>query len=1016
MKQARALYEMGRVSSATWSAPMLQGRVREGETEYRAGLKILSKSNVENLCGCRDSRQRGMICAHSVAVGLEVLKPHPQPASPSPVSAPVAQSEKSSAKSNIPLPPVGPTFHLDRGEPAQLFVILPPNFASAWQKGNVTIGFEIEKAGKRMLLSALPKNGEFQCSEADARAIEGARKILSGEVPGMASLSRPQFLQLLEAMVDHPRVNFGRGAKVQIHSDGLMPALIVTKEDNESVRLRVDLPAGALALVGGPQPWLFSGNEFRPLAPGLAAPYHDLLVREIVLPAAHAETFLRQELPALRTSLAFDDLEMAPEEEAPTVAAPELALHLEGSLNHLTGRLEFRYGDHAPFSASSTSQRTSYPRDLSAERVALGRLQGAGFSGPDATGQLVLKGEPRILAFFARELPWWERHAEAHIGARFQHVTRNVERIEPRLEIRSSGQNWFDLQVELAATGGERFSGAEIQRLIQSGQSHLKRKNGSIAVFDPAMLDEFNQVLRDCDPSQPQPGTYRIDRRNAAFLESFANEQGASLQAPPEWRSWATATRQLDQLQPISLGSLEETLRPYQKQGVYWLNFLAKNGLGGILADEMGLGKTVQALTFLRQIPGKALIVCPSSLTYNWRREAERFTPDRQVLVIEGPNRQPLFGEPLRQANLVITSYALLRRDADLYRDIEFSAAILDEAQHIKNPESQNAQSAFAIRANHRFILTGTPVENSVRDIWALMNFAMPGYLGTRADFRERFEQAISSQPGGPEHQRLVKRLKPFILRRLKQSVITDLPEKIEQISYCELTDAQRELYGQLVSATRRQVADMAGSKDQNKARMLMLTALLRLRQACCDLRLLDTERPATADDSAKIGLLGELLQEAIDGGHRVLVFSQFATMLGLLRDWLKELEIDFCHLDGSTRDRAAQVDRFQRGATPVFLVSLKAGGVGLNLTAADTVVHFDPWWNPAVEAQATDRAHRIGQKKVVTAYKLIARGTVEEKILTLQAKKKEIIAATLESEQPLMQGLSMQEIQDLLV
>jgi SNF2 family DNA or RNA helicase len=257
--------------------------------------------------------------------------------------------------------------------------------------------------------------------------------------------------------------------------------------------------------------------------------------------------------------------------------------------------------------------------------------------------------------------------------------------------------------------------------------------------------------------------------------------------------------------------------------------------------------------------------------------------------------------------------------------------------------------------------------------------------------------------------------LKPFILRRLKSEVITDLPEKIEQVAYCELSDVQRSVYSEILSATRRQAADLAGAKDQNKARMLVLTALLRLRQACCDLRLLHLEPAPTVEDSAKIALLGELLEEALDGGHRVLVFSQFATMLGLLREWLTAAGTAFCHLDGQTKDRAGQVDRFQRGEAPVFLISLKAGGVGLNLTAADTVVHFDPWWNPAVEAQATDRAHRIGQKKVVTAYKLIARGTVEEKILALQARKRQVIDATIESEQPMMQGLSFTEIQELL-
>ncbi len=569
--------------------------------------------------------------------------------------------------------------------------------------------------------------------------------------------------------------------------------------------------------------------------------------------------------------------------------------------------------------------------------------------------------------------------------------------------------------MELATPGGERFSAAEIQRLLQSGQSSVRLKSKKIAVFDPGLLTEFEEVLRDCDPQQKQPGSYRIDQRHAAYLAETAIDRGATLNAPAGWADSARATRHPADLLPPDLGELETVMRGYQKQGVAWLNYLSKNGMGGILADEMGLGKTLQALAFLRVIGGKSLVVCPSSLIFNWEREAARFVPQLRVLAIEGPDRAKLFGTPLAEADLVITSYPLLRRDAERYRTVEFTAAILDEAQHIKNPESQNAQSANTIRARHRFALTGTPVENSVRDIWSLMHFLMPGYLGSRVDFRERFEKEIESQPGGPAHRRLIKRLRPYVLRRTKREVIAELPEKIEQVAFCELSGPQRAAYNELMSATRRQVSELAGSKDQGKARILMLTALLRLRQACCDLRLLGLAEGAEPPPSAKVELLLELLSEAIDGGHRVLIFSQFVSMLTILREALTAVGTDFCYLDGQTKDRAAEVDRFQTGQVPAFLISLKAGGTGLNLTAADTVVHFDPWWNPAVEAQATDRAHRIGQARVVTSYKLIARDTVEEKILALQQRKRAVIDATLESEQPLMEGLGMDDIAELL-
>jgi SNF2 family DNA or RNA helicase len=802
LKQARAIHELGRVLEVTYEPPLLQGRVREGETELRSGLRILSPSNVENLCTCRTSRRDGMICAHSLAVGLALIKPRPAAATPA-------------------------------------------------------------SAGSR---------------------------------PGDTVASRS------------------------------VPAM----------------PQG-------------------PLPP-----------------------------------------------------APRFALALEGSLNHLTARLDAVYADHRVTLTEGAGQGNAR-RHPPAENAAMERLRRAGFAGPAADGQWVMKTEPRILAFFATELPRLQQAWDVTIGERFEYVTKDIERIQPRLEIRSSGTNWFDLTVEIGTSGGERFSAAEIQRLLQSGQSSVRLKNRKVAFFDPGILTEFEEVLRDCDPQQKQPGSYRIDQRHAAYLAETATDRGAAVIAPEGWQKSARASRQPADLAVPSLGSLESVMRGYQKQGVAWLNFLSKNGMGGILADEMGLGKTVQALAFLRAIGGKSLVVCPSSLIFNWKREAATFTPDLRVLAIEGPDRQRLFGAPLAEADLVITSYPLLRRDADRYREVEFATAILDEAQHIKNPESQNAQSAGTIRALHRFALTGTPVENSVRDIWSLMNFLMPGYLGSRVDFRERFEKEIESQPGGPAHRRLIKRLRPYVLRRTKREVIEELPDKIEQVAFCELNGAQRQLYTELMSSTRRQVSELAGSKDQNKARILMLTALLRLRQACCDPRLLGLEQEKDAAPAAKVELLLELLSEAFDDGHRVLIFSQFVSMLGILKDALAAAGIDYCYLDGQTKDRAAAVDRFQTGQVPAFLISLKAGGVGLNLTAADTVVHFDPWWNPAVEAQATDRAHRIGQRRVVTSYKLIARDTVEEKILALQQRKRAVIDATLESEQPLMEGLSMDEISDLL-
>jgi SNF2 family DNA or RNA helicase len=443
----------------------------------------------------------------------------------------------------------------------------------------------------------------------------------------------------------------------------------------------------------------------------------------------------------------------------------------------------------------------------------------------------------------------------------------------------------------------------------------------------------------------------------------------------------------------------------------------------------MGLGKTLQVLAHLAQVyphgqrhasTRPSLVVCPTSLVFNWLAEAERFVPHLRVLALSGPGRQSHFSR-IPEVDLVVTSYALIRRDLERYPSMTFDTVILDEAQHIKNRETQNAQAVKAVRGDHRLVLSGTPLENSVLDLWSVYDFLMPGYLGSARDFRERYEVPITKERDTATMARLSRRIRPFLLRRLKRDVVQELPPKIEQVTYCELTPPQAELYQKVLEATRKEVLSAVGEQGMARSRMIMLTALLRLRQVCCDLRLLDAEAgrsdgSESPEPGGKLQVFAELLDEIVDGGHRVLVFSQFTSMLALLREHLDEAGLGYCYLDGSTRDRGAVVQRFQSDAqVPVFLISLKAGGTGLNLTGADTVIHFDPWWNPAVEDQATDRAHRIGQSRVVTSYKLITRGTVEEKILALQQRKRELVAATLTGEEAFTGSLNWDELQELL-
>jgi SNF2 family DNA or RNA helicase len=626
------------------------------------------------------------------------------------------------------------------------------------------------------------------------------------------------------------------------------------------------------------------------------------------------------------------------------------------------------------------------------------------------------------LNFFAREFPKLQKEWTVTLDEQLENRTlRNIERVEPQFQITPSGVQWFDLGVVFATGSGETFSASEIQRLILSGQSHTRSKSGKTVVIDTGAVEEMQEVLLDCAPQQHAEG-YRMNNTQASFLEATLRKHASwKVEAPTAWRDRAARQSGEAKLECPQLGNLESVLRPYQKHGVAWLHFLRENGFGGILADEMGLGKTLQTLAFLRFVrektPGTApmLIVCPTSLVFNWVSEAQKFTPELKLLALHGPNRHQHFAQ-IAESDIVVTSYALARRDADRYREFEFDTVVLDEAQHIKNRQTQNAQAVKAVKSKHRLVLTGTPLENSVVDLWSIFDFLMPGYLGAAKDFRERYEIPIAKTRDAAAQKRLSRRLRPFLLRRLKKDVAADLPAKIEQVSFCELTTEQRGVYQQVIEASRKEVLEAVGAQGLAKSRMVVLTALLRLRQVCCDLRLLklDDVNPATA--SSKLEMFSELVEEVIDGGHRVLVFSQFTTMLALLKERLTSDGIDYCYLDGSTKNRGEVVSKFQTNAAiPVFLISLKAGGVGLNLTGADTVIHFDPWWNPAVEDQATDRAHRIGQTKVVTSYKLITRETVEEKILTLQSRKREIIQSTIGGEEEFTAALNWDEIQELL-
>ncbi len=707
----------------------------------------------------------------------------------------------------------------------------------------------------------------------------------------------------------------------------------------------------------------------------------------------------------------------------------------------------------------------------------------SGFALDPSTRKWWLRDRHKTLNFLAAHGERLRKTFDADFTANFETHTARLRTAEIIADATET-TGGFNLTVGLKAGPADD---ATLREAIATNRRYLEA-GGQVYLIAPEKLEQLATAQRalagDPSASVAPRRAQRVNAARVAEAETILEELAPGFQPPETWKTRSSALRNLSTLAPAPVETaLNDQLRPYQRLGVAWLWHLHRSELGGILADEMGLGKTLQALALLTALQTRlnvagaalgepsrpqfqlrrsptpnsqpstlnarsaSLVVAPASLLENWRRETLRFAPALRVFIHHGDHRLATAAD-FAAADLIITSYGTLTRDQDLFAGVDFTVVIADEAQHIKNRRSQNAAALRALRARSRFLLTGTPLENSLDDLRSLFEFLLPGYLqkvpaGLRGDELGWFDQRLRAQTA------------PYILRRTKLAVAPELPEKIEQIIWCDLTPAQAKLYRDTQENSERQLLDLAAAgASENRLQFAALTQLLRLRQICCDPRLInkpaansEVERdltsrrpdsappeksPADFTDSAKLNAFTELLAEAIDDGHRLLVFSQFTSLLALLREELDAQSINYCYLDGSMTPaaRQAQVDRFQ-GTTspksgsrlsalnseppPIFLLSLKAGGTGLNLTGADTVIHFDPWWNPAAEAQATDRAHRIGQTRTVTSYKLICAGTVEEKVLALQAEKRALLADVFEVSDDAAAKLSLADLRDLL-
>lgn len=709
---------------------------------------------------------------------------------------------------------------------------------------------------------------------------------------------------------------------------------------------------------------------------------------------------------------------------------PKFYALVSGNRAALSIELDAWYGDIDFPACSTQADRTVWiespddpyvrlVRSLKSEKEAVDAVRAWGFEPGyrENDTKLYTTDQHRILNFLGAGLPELRRRGwRIDLSKKLSAVTDGMRYIVPVVTVRDAPGGDFDVSYQFDAMGAD-VSPVEVQAALNRGDGFVMR-DGEVFLLDNRAVEVMHDVFRDCATTQngAPAGWFRVRGVHAPYvraalgdLDCVELEDGgaASFRRTAEARS-----RNADaKFEPVSLGSLDRILRPYQKQGVYWMRFMEEAGLNGLLADEMGLGKTLQTLAWL-SLPRcgsngarrPALIICPTSLVRNWEAEAAKFTPWLRTLVVSGPGRAADFPR-IPEADLVVTSYALLQRDFDeAYAGVRFSATVLDEAQHIKNRQTRNARTVKMIDTEARLVLTGTPVENSVADVWSIFDFLMPDYLGEYEGFRANYEDPIADggQAAEVAQERLRHRLGPFIMRRVKKMVAKDLPDKIVKISYCPMDDDSQREYLEALQKTKRQAGDMIRARGFAKSKFELLAMLMKLRQIA---------------SRGKIDAFLEQLDDAIAGGHKVLVFSQFVKQLKTISEALADRGIRFCYLDGSTKDRLGECRRFNASPEiPVFLISLMAGGTGLNLTGADMVMHYDPWWNPAVEDQATDRAHRIGQKKNVYVMKMIASHTIEEKVLEMQRRKQAVINATVSTtDAAVMEKLTADDFASLL-
>ncbi|MBN2163604.1 MAG: hypothetical protein JXR25_14790 [Pontiellaceae bacterium] len=1044
-RDGRALFERGVVEKVSYEHPFVVGTLSLGPRGMRSKFEILKNGLVENHCPCRDNQERGLICSHLVAMGLEVLRQSSKPSRDEQALADMRRIDRIARGADKKYIKRAKKSDKDAVK-ANLVLELDENWQEQIQSEGITLHVSVAYQQGRTPASDVSTDVPFSFPREEEILLSILEDILSGPVPSDFKLSLGDFANVLRVM--HGRKLLLAGQEHGFNVNGsLLESVLLMDMDRDTGELLLNVSTEvpnaqrelfSLYIITPSAGWVFLDNQFWPLSDILPGNLHDIYRGQVKIARESVPAFIMTELPqiekrfAIQTRITPDLFHMKP-------AKVFFRLVVKGSPASLAATLYARYTDEIELVAGRADMRGNFaipdPKDLlryrirnmGYEKAGVEKLSTVGFVGRAGDTLRNIVGPREVLNFLGSGVPKLRRMGyEVELQGRVKPFAEKTDYVSPVLRINEDESgNYFDVSYEYEVGTGS-ISERDIQRALMKGDSFIER-NGRTILLDGDAIMQAREVFEECAMDESgTPGSYRISKIYSSYVQSSIDQlDGIGMEATPGWLEHARQQNEQETVETVELSKdLQATLRSYQHEGVNWLRFLENRGFCGILADEMGLGKTLQTLAWLQlerineDHRGKpSLIICPTSLVENWREEAARFTPNLKVLVLHGTDRHRKW-KNIGKSDLVITSYALMRRDIDKHLETTYAVALLDEAQHIKNRATQNALMSKKIKADHRLVLTGTPVENGVTDLWSIMDFLMPGYLGHHRDFRDHYELPIINGGADGEHAQLNlrRKLHPFLLRRLKKQVAKDLPPKIEKIAPCKLTQDQHKVYTQLLEDSKQKIANMVEKDGFNKSRMEILKTLLRLRQTCNHIDLLKLDGVKSKHPSAKMELFFELLNEALDSKHRVLVFSQFTSMLGILRAEMDQRSMKYCYLDGSTKDRQDVVRRFNKDhSISVFLMSLKAGGTGLNLTGADMVIHFDPWWNPAVEDQATDRAHRIGQKRTVYSVKLITKGTVEEKVLEMQARKKDIIDATLTTDEQVMQKLTWEDVQELL-